>query len=174
MWHRLKGSTGSSRTRSEECNRDIARRGERIWAAYQLVGKGREAALVNYVWECTRGEERRDCIIACLRSNVNSDQWNGSRSSSIGGGARYRIHSRLIFQTAERESRLLAIENCRSMENASRGSRLMTLSIIIYVRSISHLRARWSTDSWTLRAKLFFCVKSVDKFSQLRFEFLSA
>lgn len=84
-WHRLKGSIGSSRTRGEECNhRGITRRGKRIWATYRLVGKGREAALVNYVWECTHGEERRDYIIACLRSNVNSDQWNGSRSSSIG------------------------------------------------------------------------------------------
>jgi len=142
MWHRLKGSTGSSRTRGEECNRrGIARRGERIWAAHRLVGKGREAALVNYVWECTHGEERRDYIIACLRSNVNSDQWNGDRRPS---GARYRIYSRLIFQTAEHESHL-ANENCRSMENASCGSRLMTLLITCIDRS----RTFGRTDSWT-------------------------
>lgn len=59
MWHRLKGSTGSSRMRGEECNRrGIARGGERIWAIYRLVGKGRETVLVNYVWECTHGGER--------------------------------------------------------------------------------------------------------------------
>lgn len=58
------------------------------------MGKGREAALVNYVWECTRaGREGADYVIACLRSNVNSDQWNGSRSIVH----RPRIHSRYWY-----------------------------------------------------------------------------
>ena len=57
-----------------------------------------------------------DYIMACLRSNVNSDQWNGGdRPSAIG------IRSRLMYNPDNRESRRgkMASSGPRSMENTS-------------------------------------------------------
>ena len=58
-----------------------------------------------------------DYIMACLRSNVNSDQWNGGdRPSAIG------IRSRLMYNPDERPCRVghkMASSGPRSMENAS-------------------------------------------------------
>lgn len=144
MWHRLKGSTDSSRMRGEECNRrGIARGGERIWAIYRLVEKGRETVLVNYVWECTHGGEREGGLCNSLFT-AECKQRSMERLAIVV----HRIHSRLVLRMAERESRL-SIESRRSMENISCGSRLMALLIIYVNRS----RAFEQTDSWTWHAR---------------------
>lgn len=139
MWHHLKGSTGSSRTRGKECNR--RGRGERIWGAsaggertrswacklcMRMYSWGREERLHNSLFtvECKQRSMKRLAIVI------------------------HRIHSRLIFRTTERESRQV-IEICRSMENASCGSRLMAL-LIIYVNRPRTLKRN---GSWTWHAR---------------------
>jgi len=79
-----------------------------------------------------------DYIMACLWSNVNSDQWNGGdRPSAIA----IEIRPRLVYIPDGRESRRNKI--VRSMIDRkciTRGSRLMAL-LIIYVDR-SHLWAK--------------------------------
>lgn len=111
-----------------------ARRGERIWAAYRVVGEGREAALVNYVWECTYGGLHN------VLFTVEYKQQSMERlRSPIRAPRPYRIHVRTrltriyIFRaTVNRAGAKWSQRRFRSIdaENALYGSQLMALLII--------------------------------------------
>lgn len=131
-WHRLKGSTGNSR-----------RRGRAAKNAITVASRGRTSGYEQHI--SAGGERTQSCACKlCMRMysrgrkeglhnslfTVECKQRSMERLAIVVHRLVHRI-SRLIFQTAERKSRL-AIENCRLIKNASCGSRL-TILLIIYV-----------------------------------------
>lgn len=118
-----------------------------------------------------------DYIMACLRSNVNSDQWNGRDRPSARARHR-RFPLRATYIPNGRESLALAVAKSspepRSMENASRGSRLMAL-LIIYVdrpllRANRHLNAARDCPLARLRSfSVFFFFLFLSRETSLSF-----